>query len=288
MRKRRYPDRRAQVLPLFMLLVSATIPIAGHTATLTIPAGTRIYGVIDDLVTSDPKKNSVGDIINGHVWRNIVVDGQTVIAAGSPMLLRISSLQKRRIAGRKGSVTVQAVSVLSTDGTEIFLGGGYDKEGSERIVLVGLLAGLVLLPLVFIRGKNAELAPGTVFDASLIASANVVVPDDRPPTLRLGQFSDLSVEVLYDEMEEGQRDLPIRITLCTEDWAETIAVTSVNESDIPPIPIEVVEPEQENGCYIATGSVDLKDLAEHFTVGINRFLINADEETDEVILDFEM
>lgn len=288
MRKQRNLERRAKALPLFMLLVSATTLIAGHTATLTIPAGTRIYGVIDDLVTSDPKKNSVGDIINDHVWRNIVVNGKTVIAAGSPMLLRISTLQKRRIAGRKGSVTVQAVSVMSIDGTEIFLDGGYDQEGSKRIVLVGLLSGLLFLPLVFIRGKNAELEPGTVFDASLLNSANVAVPDDQPPTLRLGQFSDLSVEVLYDQIEENQRDLPMRITLCTEDWAETIAVTSVNESDIPPIPIEVVELEQENGCYITTGSVDLKDLAEHFTVGINRFLINADEETDEVILDFEM
>jgi len=288
MRKQKYPAGRAHVLPLFMLLVSATIPIVGYPATLTVPAGTIIYGVIDELVTSDPKKNSVGDIINGHVWRNIVVDGQTVIAAGSPMLLRISTLQKRRIAGRKGSVTVQAVSVMSTDGTEIFLDGGYDKEGSKRIVLVGLLAGLVLLPLVFIRGKNAELEPGTVFDASLLASADITVPDDRPPTLRLGQFSDLNVEVLYDQMEEGQRDLPMRITLCTENWAETIAVTSVNESDIPHIPIEVGELAQENGCHITTGSVDLKPLAEHFTLGINRFLINADEETEEIILDFEM
>jgi hypothetical protein len=85
----------------------------------------------------------------------VVVDGQTVIAAGAPMLLRVSSQQKRRIAGRRGRVTVEALSVPAVDGTEIVLTGGYAQEGENRIVLAGLLAGLVAWPTVFIKGKEA-------------------------------------------------------------------------------------------------------------------------------------
>lgn len=36
--------------------------------------------------------------MQGRVWRNVTVNGQTVIAAGAPMVLKISSITKRKIA----------------------------------------------------------------------------------------------------------------------------------------------------------------------------------------------
>ena len=59
------------------------------------------------------------------------------------MVLQISDIRKRKTFGRAGSVEVRAVSVTAVDGNEIFLDGGYDKKGENRIVLSSTLAALV-------------------------------------------------------------------------------------------------------------------------------------------------
>jgi len=62
----------------------------------------------------------------------------------------------------------------------------------------------------------------------------------------------------------------------------------VNDGPIDPLEIEVLGASEEDGCRVVEGSVDLKELAKHFSKGINRFTVSAGEETTEVILDVEM
>lgn len=276
----------SKLCPIVLSVLLLT-PTMSFGEPVMIPPGTKIYGQFDELVSSDPDQTRVGDVVQGHVWRSVVVDGHTVITAGTPMSLRVSSQMKRRIAGRKGKVTVQALSVPSVDGSEIPLTGGYAEEGENRVVLAGVLAGLVAWPIVFIKGKDAELVPGAIFDASIAAPTTIAVPDQRP-TLRLTQVSDLSVDVLYDEIEEKQRDLPLRVTLCDHEWPDQMAVTAVNEVDVSAIPVEVSAVSQDGDCHEAAAGVDLKDLAKHFIRGINRFSLTAGTETVEVVLDVEM
>lgn len=265
----------------------AMVHTAG-AATITIPAGTRIFGELDELVSSDVKEFEVGDFIGGHVWRNIVVDGQTVIAAGSPLTLQVSAIQKRRTFGRAGSVEVRAVSVTAVDGNEIFLDGGYDKRGESRVVLSSTLAALVAWPTLFIKGREAELPPGTVFDAAVPANTNVTVPDGQRPTIRLGNLSDLTAEILYDEMTEDSKDLPVQVQLCDQDWQSPFEVSEVNDNAIEPIEIEVVSESISGDCRIRDGAIRLKDLSEHFGKGINRLTVTAGSESAELILDVEM
>jgi hypothetical protein len=149
------------------------------------------------------------------------------------------------------------------------------------------LAAVVFWPAIFIRGKEAVLEPGTVFDASIPADTRVTVGDDRPRTIRLTNASDLSVEVLYDEIEEKARQLPLRVTLCDRPWG-AVHVAKVNDLDIEPIPFDPGEVERKESCSTAGGVVDLKALAEHFRRGINRFTMAAGEATAEVVLDIEM
>jgi hypothetical protein len=156
-----------------LVLTISLFPMVAVAQSIVIPAGTKIIGELDQQVTSNERDFEVGDIVRGHVWRPIVVDGYTVIETGSPMLLRISEITKRKIAGRGGDVEIQAVSVRAVDGTEIFLDGGYDKQGSHRTALSASLSALVFWPAIFIRGKEAVLEPGTLFDASVPADTRV-------------------------------------------------------------------------------------------------------------------
>jgi hypothetical protein len=262
--------------------------LPAYSATVTIPSGTRVFGELDQQVTSNQKDFNVGDMVKGHVWRNVMVGGQTVIAAGAPMTLRVSNIKKRRIAGRGGDVKVQAVTVTSVDGQEISLDGGYDKEAGHRTALAASLSALVAWPLIFIRGKEAVLDAGTVFDASVPATTVVTVAGDRPPVLRLGGGAGLSVDVLEDEMDEKAKELPLKVAMCGQAWPGSANVTGVNEQKVDPIPVVLSTASAEGACNTARGLVPIKELASHFVRGINRFSITAGGETVEVILDVEM
>jgi hypothetical protein len=270
------------------LVIVSTLPGVASAGTLTIPSGTKLYGELEQQITSNEKEFSVGQAVQGRVWRNVTVNGQTVIAAGAPMALEISSITKRKIAGRGGDVKVKAMSVTAVDGSEIALDGGYDKAAGNRIALAASLSALVLWPLIFIRGKEAVLDVGTVFDAAVPANTNVVVADDRPRTLRIPKASNLSVEVLYDEVDEKSKALPLKITMCDQDWSSSASITQVNEKDVPALPVALAAPSADGQCKSAHGTVGMKELASHFTKGINRFTVGAGSESVEVVLDVEM
>jgi len=269
-------------------VAAALVSPFARSATVMIPSGTRIFGELQEEVTSDVKEFEVGEFVTGRVWRNVVVDGQTVVSAGAPMVLQVSDITKRRTFGRAGSIEIRAVSVTAVDGTEIFLDGGYDRKGENRVVLSSTLAALVAWPTLFIKGREAVLGPGTVFDASVPANTNIAVSDTPRQTIRLIALSDLTVDVLYDELAEDAKDLPLQIELCDQSWSNDVRVTSVNDASIKPIEIEIADAVAEGNCQVARGLVDLKDLSEHFAKGINRFSVTVADQTTEVILDVEM
>jgi hypothetical protein len=274
--------------PLSALVVSLALPGMSCGGTLTIPSGTKIYGELEQQITSNEKEFTVGQAVHGRVWHNVTVNGQTVIAAGAPMVLEISSITKRKIAGRGGDVKVQAMSVTAIDGADINLDGGYDKKAGNRIALAASLSALVLWPLIFIRGKEAVLDVGTVFDASVPANTLVTVADDRPRTLRIAHTSNLAVDVLYDEVDEKSKALPLKVTMCDQAWITSATITQVNEKDIPALPISLAAPSADGQCNSAKGTVGMKELASHFTKGINRFTVSTGSESVGVVLDVEM
>ena len=96
---------------------------------------TKIYCELDQRVTSKKKETSLGQLVRARVWRNVVVDGQTVIEAGSPMVVRVSAIKGARVAGRKGSITLEAVTTRAEDGQEVMLDGGYDRSGKGKMGL---------------------------------------------------------------------------------------------------------------------------------------------------------
>ncbi len=265
-----------------------TVPGIGAGATLTIPSGTKLYGELEQQITSNEKEFTVGQKVQGRAWRNVTVNGQTVIAAGAPMVLQISSITKRKIAGRGGDVKVAAMSVTAVDGSEINLDGGYDKSAGNRIALAASLSALVLWPLIFIRGKEAVLDVGTVFDASVPGNTNIAVADDRPRTIRIQHTSNLAVDVLYDEVEDKSKALPMKLTMCDQPWAGAASVTRVNEKEIPALQLELGPPAANAQCSSAHATVGMKELSSHFTKGINRFTVSAGSESVEVVLDVEM
>jgi len=269
------------------LCLALLLPAATVAETTTLPFGTVVYGYLAEKVRSKKKETSEGDLVRAYAWRDVIVDGRTVIKAGAPMMVKVAKLKKAKFAGIKGKLELEALEVETVDGNKVALSGGYDKSGKGRKALSISLAALVVWPAIFIKGKQAVLEEGTVFDAMVAQEREIDVPSDSPRKITIAK--DLEVEVLYDDMDpEGKsKILPVTIKRC-EGEMESAEVVTVNEQEITPIGVDIAALVEDSGCVTADASIDLEALAEHFTKGINRFEIEVEGERAEVILDIEM
>jgi hypothetical protein len=267
-----------------LFLVAPTLVLA---AELIIPQGTVVFGELEERLTSNAKKFRVGYPVDAHVWKDVVVDGHTVIPAGTPLVMRISRLKESGTGGRGGALQVMAVSVKARDGTEITLRGGYDQAGEDRF---GLARGvsMILWPAAFLPGRRAVLDVGTVFDASIPANTRVTVPDDAVPTLRLVDRPDLSIDILYDDLDQREGSLPFELTLCNKPFTREASVTAVNEKEVRPILVTIISGKQGDPCHEFGARVNLESLREHFVAGINRFTVTMSGAVGTTVLNVEM
>ena len=275
---------RFALLAGYLLLVAPTLVRA---ADLVIPQGTVVFGELEERITSSAKKFRVGYPVDAHVWKDVVVDGHTVIAAGTPMVLRISKLRESGTGGRGGSLEIMAVSVKAKDGTEIMLRGGYGQAGDDRYGLARGV-GMILWPASFLPGRRAVLDVGTVIDASIPANTRVTVPANEVPTLKLTERSDLSVDILYDEIEEREGSLPFELTLCNRPFTREASVTAVNDEEVRPILVTIISAKQGDPCHVFGARVNLESLREHFKAGINRFSVTMSGAVGTTVLNVEM
>ena len=275
---------RCALLAGCLLLVA---PILAFAAEVIIPRGTVVFGELEERITSNENKFRIGYEVDSHVWKDVVVDGHVVIPAGTPMVMRIHKLKGSGTGGRGGALEVMAVSVKARDGTEITLDGGYGESGNDRY---GLARGLsmILWPSAFLPGRRAVLDVGTVFDASIPADTRVRVPDDELPTLRLGVLPDLSVDVLYDDIDQRDGTLPLELTLCNKPFTREASVTAINDEEVRPILVSITSAKDGKPCHVFQGKVNLQSLREHFKPGINRFAVTMSEAVASTVLNVEM
>ena len=262
-------------------------PTLVFSAELVIPRGTVVFGELEERLTSNGNKFRVGYPVDSHVWKDVVVDGHIVIAAGTPMVMRISRLQGSGTGGRGGALEVMAVSVKAKDGTEITLSGGYDQAGNDRS---GLARGLsmILWPAGFLPGRRAVLEVGTVFDAAIPADTRITVAAGAVPTLRLADRPDLSIDVLYDDFDPRDGTLPFELTLCNRPFTREASVTAVNEREVRPILVTIITGKQGEPCHAFGARVNLESLREHFNAGINRFTVTMSGAVATTVLNVEM
>ena len=280
---------RPKTLPVLCvaILYSGTVIAQG----VKIPMGTTVYGELDQNVSSKKRKTAVGDIIRAHAWRDILVDGHIVVKAGAPVVLRVSHMKSAGVAGRKGSLALEAVSVRAVDGSDVLLDGGYDKSGKGRVGLSVALFAVVAWPLIFLKGKQATLEAGTVFDCTVQSDSDVMVErtSSTPVRIRLSAGEALTAEVLYDEIDPEGKDKALPVILRSHDaTVDAAAVVTVNGQEINPLSLSLQESYQEGESSVVKGTIDLEKLGKHLRKGINRFEVEVSGKRAEIILDVEL
>jgi hypothetical protein len=274
-----------KAMPLF---TAAALWLAAMAHAVTLPAGTVVYGELDEMVTSKKKDSDVGEVVRARVWRDVVVDGAVVIKAGTPMVVQVADVKRAKVVGRKGDIELAAISTAAVDGAEVLLQGGYDKSGKNRTAGAVVLGAVAAWPLVFIKGKQAKLEEGTIFDATVQTTVEVGLPAEVTQ-VQVESASGFSAVVLYDETPEDAKDarIPLHITHCGG-TIETPQIVSLNGAAITPVPLEEVQMRAGPQCAEATALIPLKELSKHFRHGINRFEIESGSVRAEVVLEVEV
>src|SRR5262245_62618648 len=94
---------------LLSVLVTLAASTLARAEELVVPQGTVVFGELDERITSNGNKFRVGYPVDGHVWKDVVVDGHTIIRAGTPIALRIARLNGKSVGGQSGSLEIMAV-----------------------------------------------------------------------------------------------------------------------------------------------------------------------------------
>lgn len=274
-----------------LLFCSSTL-----AAPVTIPANTRVYVTLDQDVSGKKKRTNVGQVVRASVWRDVIVDQRVVIKEGSPVLVRVDKIKGAKVAGIKGKLSLGAYETDSVEGYPIQLGGGYFKEGKGRIALTSTLAGIVFLPLIFIKGKSANLPRGTVFDAYVDRSVTIEmeeVKNARRINMSSLMRNGLSAEILYDDLEgaDEPKVFPLLIKAPAGNSGEFV-IDFVNSAPIDSIKLEAVRDTTDGDMETWYAGAEIKILGKQFKKGINTFeistFIDGERVSTEVVLDIQI
>jgi hypothetical protein len=280
------------------LVLAPTLPAQAANGEAVLPAGTRMYVSLDEMVSSARGGDDVGTVVRCRVWRDVEDAGVVFIKAGAPATCRVDKVSRRNVGGFEGHVSIAGVDTRSVDGQTVMLSGGYHKEGDGHKALVLGVGILLLWPVLFVPGGNAELPPGTVFDVSTVNDLKVATggADAAPRRVDLRSVMggpDFAAEFLLDDFMKSAKHDVFRIKVAKDGkLPDKLVIDSVNGKQIDPIALTVKDAAQKDGATVATAEVGAKVLAKHFARGINRFEVAYTEDGErhatEVVMDVQM
>ncbi len=242
-----------------------------YAASVKLPTDTRVYVETKEELIAKGDRVQQGQMVRARVWRDVVVNGHVLIAAGTPVIAKVDQVKRRQIAGIKGTMTIGAYETESVDGQVIQLSGGYHKEGKSRMALSITLGVLFIIP-ILIPGKAAELPAGTVFDSYIDRSWQINVGDTSGTRkINLSYMgADISAELLYDKFEAEEKPKYFEFqTTVPADASQEFVIDRINSETIKPLKLKVVSETIEDDEAVVNAQIKIKTLLKKFAKGIN-------------------
>lgn len=154
------------------LTALALLQLPVYAEIVKVPAGTAIMLRTTTDVTSSM---SVGDVVSLVVVQDVLVNGKIVAKAGAVALGEVSALVKRSFFGIPAKISVTVRRVTMVDSNMVSVGNTKTVEGDDQMVcsIIGTI--LCLFP-ALIKGGDAKIASGAMFDAIVTSPSDVTVP----------------------------------------------------------------------------------------------------------------
>ena len=255
---------------------------------------TRVYVETTQGLIGKRGQAQEGQSVRAQIWKDVVVNGHVLIAAGAPVIAKVDAVKHRNIAGVKGTMTVGAYETESVDGQAIQLSGGYHKDGKSRMAVSITLGVLFILP-IFIPGKAAELPAGTIFDANVDRNWQIDVGGSAgTQKINLSYMgSDISAELLYEKFEGQEKPKYFEFQISVpQDTSTTFVIDRVNSEAIDPLKLKNISENIEDGELVVNAQIKIKKLLKKFVKGINTIEIASIDGNERIatklIIDIEI
>lgn len=132
-----------------------------------VRAGTPVAIRFAETITTKDKQARINDRVRLEVAEPVVVNGVTVIPAGSPAVGELTEVKNKGMWGKAGRLVGRVLSI-NVNGRTIRTSGTFDTKGGSGTVAAVGVAAVVFAPAgFFMTGKSAEIPAGTVVRAFL-------------------------------------------------------------------------------------------------------------------------
>ncbi len=139
--------------------VAAAPLVVGQPAARTLRAGTQVALKMSEALTTEGKKLRVGQRFQLEVAEPVVIEGQTVIPAGSPVTGEVTDVRNKGMWGKSGGINARVLFVRA-NGRQIRMTGQIDDKGVTGTA--GVVGALVVIPVAgfFVTGTSARIPVG--------------------------------------------------------------------------------------------------------------------------------
>lgn len=145
-----------------------------------VRAGTPIALKLSEGLTTEKKKLRVGHRFQLEVTESVVVNGVTVIPAGSPATAEVTQVRNNGMWGKSGYIGAQVLFVRA-NGRQIRLTGTFDDKG---VTGTGAVVGaLVVAPILgfVMTGTSARIPVGSAVKAFVDEDVSFAVAEAAAP-----------------------------------------------------------------------------------------------------------
>ena len=155
----------------------ATIAPAASTGVLR--AGTEVILRTSEALTTDGKKLREGQRVMLSVAEPVMLNGMTVIPAGSPATGEITDVRNKGMWGKSGRIGGHVLYVRVGE-RQIRLTGSFDDKGTTGTA--GVVAAVVFIPVAgfFMTGTSAKIPLGSTVKGFLDEDLTVAMAQAAP------------------------------------------------------------------------------------------------------------
>jgi len=160
-------------------------PVATATSAATLRTGTEVPLRLSEELTTKGKKLRVGQRFHLEVAEPVMVQGVTVIPAGSPAIGEVTEVTNKGMWGKSGHLGARLL-YATVNGRQIRLSGAFDDKGVAGGVGAVAASAIVFLPAgFFMTGTSARVPMGTIIKGFVDEDVPLAIATGTPPPLAI-------------------------------------------------------------------------------------------------------
>lgn len=156
---------------------AAPMAIASPAQTSSmLRTGTELSLRLFEELTTEGKHLKVGDRFRMATVDPVMVNGWTVIPAGTPAVGEVSDVRNKGMWGKSGKLNARLLYV-TLNGRQIRLSGSFDDRGASGVAGAVAMSALVFAPAgFFMTGTSARVPAGTIVRGYIDQDVQLALP----------------------------------------------------------------------------------------------------------------